>query len=249
MPSLAHPHATLRRLARAAVPGLLALAALAAGPARAADDLIVQARQLEAFQAVTLRAPVDLVLRQSGREAVEVRAPAAAQPLIQTRVVDGRHGRTLEIALTRDARLPAGLPVVVTVDLARLRSLSVDGAGDVSGSQLKTDQLDVAIAGSGDIALKDLQAEALTLSISGSGDITVDGRAGQLSARISGSGDIDAGALAAEDVSVRIAGSGDVEVQAARTLNVWIAGSGDVSYRGNPALTRSVAGSGTITRR
>lgn len=249
MPSLAHLHALSRRFALAAVPGLLVLATLAAGPARAAGDVVVESRPVGAFQAVAVRAPIDVVLRQSGREAVEVRAPAAALALIQTRVVDGRFGRTLEIALTGDARLPARSPVEVTVDLSTLRALSLDGSGDVSGSQLKADELDVTIAGSGDIVLRAIEAGTLSLSISGSGDLTVDGRAGRLTARVSGSGDIDAGGLAANEGKVRIAGSGDVEVQAAKTLDVSIAGSGDVTYRGNPTLTRSVAGSGTITRR
>lgn len=225
---------------------------LAAVPAWAADTpatLTTEPRAVGSFQAVSVRAPVDVVLRQTGREAVEVRAAGPVQPLIETRVVDGRHGRTLEIGLPKGASLPWGAKVAVTVDLASLRSLSVDGSGDVTASGLKSDQLDVAIAGAGDITLKDLQAGELALAIAGSGDIEAGGGATRLSIRISGSGDVDAAALAADEVSVRIAGSGDVEVRPAKTLDVAIAGSGDVVYRGDPTVVRSISGSGTITRR
>lgn len=207
------------------------------------------ARPVDPFDAVSLRAPVDLVLRQGAKVGVEVQAAESVQPLVETVVVDGSAGRTLEIRLRRGARLPLGAKVVVTVDVTALRALALSGAGDTSGSGLRTDRLDVAISGAGDLVLTDLQASGLTLRIAGSGDARLSGRVSKFTASIAGSGDIDADALEADDVSVRIAGSGDVRIGAPATLDISIAGSGDLSYRGKPRVTQRVAGSGNVTAR
>lgn len=215
----------------------------------AACASVAVARPVEPFDAVSLRAPVDLVLRQSARVGVEVQAAESVQPLVETVVVDDSAGRTLEVRLRRGARLPLGAKVVVTVDVTALRALALSGSGDASGSGLRTDRLDVAISGAGDLDLTNLQASVLTLRIVGSGDARLSGRAAKFSASIAGSGDIDADALESDEVSVRIAGSGDIRVGAPAMLDINIAGSGDVSYRGNPRLTQRVAGSGSIIAR
>jgi len=207
------------------------------------------ARPVGAFDAVTLRAPVDLVLRQSGTTAVVVRADDAVQALIVTEVVDGAKGATLEIRLQPGARLPFAAKVLVTVDVVSLRALAIAGAGDASGHGLSVNDLDVAIGGSGDVRLDDLQAASVALRIAGSGDIVLSGRSARLTAHIAGSGDINAAALDAGDVSVHLSGSGDARVRAASTLDVVIAGSGEVTYVGTPSLTQHIAGSGTVKRR
>ena len=225
---------------------LLGMLALPTAPALAAPPV---ARPVASFDAVTLRAPVDLVLRQGRQPAVEVNADEKIQALLVTEVVTGAKGPTLEVGLKRGARWPQGAKAVVTVDVVALRALAIDGAGEASGSGLVVDTLDVSISGSGDVRLDKLQATALELRIAGSGDITLAGRTGRRRMRIAGSGDVDAAALDAEDVSVSISGSGDAQVRAAATLDVSIAGSGDVTYQGQPKLTQRIAGSGSVTQR
>ncbi len=231
------------------------LSVLAVPVARAAGDAdkpggsISAPRPVGSFRAVAVRAPVEVRLRQTGREAVEVLADSRLQPLIETRVIEGRYGPTLEIALRKNAELPRESHVIVTVDLVNLRALSIQGSGDVSASGLATEELGVSISGSGDVHLAGLQADALAIAISGSGDFDATGRATRLTASISGSGDIDAKGLEADEVSVHIAGSGDASVHANKSLAVAIAGSGDVVYRGDARIASSIAGNGTVTRR
>lgn len=239
------PNSSLSR--RLACAGLLVGAAFGLAAHASAQPAV--ARSVGAFEAVALRAPVDLVLRQAARTAVEVRADDAVQPLIVTEVVDGARGPTLEIRLQPGARLPFAATVRVSVDVVNLRALAVEGSGDVRGVGLKVADLDVAIAGSGDVHLNDLLADAVTARIAGSGDLELSGRSTRLSATIAGSGDVDASALDATQVAVRISGSGDALVRAASTLDVTIAGSGDVSYVGNPRLTQRIAGSGAVRQR
>jgi hypothetical protein len=234
-------HALKIRLA-----ALLGTLTLLVSPAQAATAV---ARPIGAFDAVTLRAPVDLVLRQGPQPAVEVTADDKLQSMVVTEVVTSARGSTLEVRLKPGARLPLGAKALVTVDVVALRALAIDGAGEASGSGLVVDALDVSISGTGDVRLDKLQAAALELRIAGSGDIALAGRTGRLRVRIAGSGDVDAGALDADDVSVSISGSGDAQVRAAATLDVSIAGSGDVTYRGEPKLTQRISGSGTVAKR
>ena len=223
------------------------LSASMAVPALAAPPAV--ARAVEPFEAVALRAPFELVLRQGAKPALEVQADPAAQTLVETAVVDGSSGRTLEIRLREGAQLPWRAKVTVTVDATTLRAITLSGSGDIRGAGLRTERLDVAVSGSGDLSLQDLQATALALRIAGSGDATLSGRVARFTASVAGSGDIDAQALDASEVTVRIAGSGDVRVGAPASLDVSVVGSGDVSYRGQPKIAQRIAGSGSVTAR
>ena len=234
---------------------LAAPAALFAAPAQAwpfnetvkgSGRIVTETRALSGYQGVTVRGPFKVVLRQSGREGVEVRADDNLQALIETAVVDGN---TLQIGMKKGADLAGRNQVLVTVDLVSLRWLTLGGSGDVSGPGLKTTLLDVAIGGSGSLRLPDLQTRALSLSIGGSGHFESSGHTRKLSVVIGGSGDVQADALDADEVSVSIGGSGGAQVHANKTLKVAIGGSGGVTYSGDPAVSTSVAGSGTVKRR
>ncbi len=207
-----------------------------------------QARTVGPFEAVSLRGPIKLVLRQAAREAVLVSADAELLPLIETRVVVHGGVPTLEIGPQRDAQLPNRKTVTVTVDVARLSALSVAGSGDAQGEALTTAALRVAVAGAGDVRLGRLGTDTLAIKVSGSGNVRVDGRSAKLAVDIAGSGDVDTSRLQSDEVAVGIAGSGDAKVDARKTLAVSIAGSGDVAYSGDALLTSSIAGSGRVRR-
>jgi hypothetical protein len=220
-------------------------AATVTGSGTAARD----ARAVGDFQAIELRGDFDLVVRQSGRSAVEVQADDNLLALLETEVVDGRHGRTLRIGWRRGESVRTRAATVVTVDVAQLRALAATGSGNVRIDALTTPLFSLSLTGSGDARLAQLAADELSLSVAGSGDVFASGRAKRLQASIAGSGDIAAQELAAEEVKVRIAGSGDARVHAERELTVAIAGSGDVIYSGAAAVKASVAGSGSVRQR
>lgn len=201
------------------------------------------------FQAIELRGDIDLVVRQSGRTALEVQADDNLLPLVETEVIDGRHGRTLRIGWRRGESVRSRSNPVVTVDVAQLRALASSGSGDVRIDALTTPLFSLALAGSGDAKLARLATDELSVSIAGSGDVSASGRTKRLALSIAGSGDVAAQDLAAEEVKVSVAGSGDARVHAERQLTVAIAGSGDVVYSGAAAVKSSVAGSGSVRKR
>jgi Putative auto-transporter adhesin, head GIN domain len=221
--------------------GLIVLPA----PARAAA-----AQALPPFEAISLQAPFDVTVRQTGREAVTVTAPPAAAPLVEAVVEAAAGPATLVIRVKPGQRMPRGSQVRVEVEVSRLAALALRGAGDVTVEALRTPALKLSVTGAGDALLRGLDTESLDLEIVGSGDVQADGRARQLQVSIAGSGDAELENLAAETVSVSIAGSGDASVRASRSVDVSIAGSGDVEVLGNPPSVRqSLAGSGELVMR
>jgi hypothetical protein len=211
-------------------------------------DIATEARDTGAFDGVSMAGGFNVVIRQGGGTKVEVKADRNLLPYIETRVVDGSKGRTLQIEPRKGYNISTSTTPVFTIEMPALRAVAVAGSGTVKVEAMKTGGVDASIAGSGDIRFAGLDAERLGLKVSGSGDIVAAGRAGSVTVGIAGSGDVKAAELAAEEVKVSIAGSGDAQVQATRRLNVSIAGSGDVKYVGSPEISSSIAGSGKVRR-
>lgn len=211
-------------------------------------DIATEARDAGAFDGVALSGGFNVVIRQGAGNKVEVKADRNLLPYIETRVVEGGKGRTLEIGPKKGINISSSTNPSFVIEMPALRTVSVAGSGTVKVEAMKTAGVDAAIAGSGDIRFTSLDAERLAMKISGSGDIVAAGRCGNASVAISGSGDVKAADLVAEDVKVTIAGSGDAQVNATKKLNVSIAGSGDVKYAGSPEISSSIAGNGKVRR-
>lgn len=247
-----------RRLALAT----LSLAALSLTPAaqawswnfgngervKGSGELASETRTPGSFEAITLSGNFKVTVRQAATDSVQVRADNNLLPMIETRVVDGSKGKTLEIGPKKGFNLSPSAPMQINLDMVVLRAVAVEGSGDVRVDTMKTPSLEVSIAGAGDVRLAEIFSEAVTLKVAGSGDIAAKGRANSVSISVAGSGDVKVSELQADQVKVSIAGSGDAQVQANKTLKVSIAGSGDVRYLGSPEINSSVAGSGSIKR-
>lgn len=211
-------------------------------------DVASETRDVGAFDAVSLAGDFKVFVRQGSTERVEVKTDRNLLPYIETRVVDGSKGRTLEISSKRGFSLNSRGTPTVTLDLRQLRGLSIAGSGDIRVEPMKTGNLEASIAGSGDLRMQGLEADHVTLRVAGSGDMQVNGKANSLSVSVAGSGDVKTRELVVDDAKVSISGSGDVTVQASRKLDVRIAGSGDVGYIGSPEISLSNAGSGSVRK-
>lgn len=203
-----------------------------------------ESRVATGFQEIAVGGSMKVLLRQSGREGVEISADENVLPLIETRVSNG----TLYIGTKRNAAYTSRNPVVVTVDFIAFKGLSLGGSATITGFGIKGSNLSVNIGGSGSVKLTDVQLSALDVSIGGSGSFAATGRSPKLSASVGGSGGVLTEQLNADDVSVSVAGSGGAVVRANRTLDVSVAGSGDVVYSGDAVAKTSRAGSGTVTK-
>ncbi len=238
--------------------GLAAVAAVTVLPTQAWNwggerivgngDVATEARDLGAFDGVSLAGGFNAVIRQGATTKVEVTTDRNLLPYVETRIVEGSKGRTLEIEPKRGVNLSTSHNPRLVLVVPSLRAVAVAGSGAVQVEPMKAGEVTAAIAGSGSIRFAGLDAERLGMKVSGSGDIVAAGRASRAQVSIAGSGDVKATELVADEVKVSIAGSGDALVNAAKRLNVSIAGSGDVKYAGSPEISSSVAGSGKVRR-
>jgi hypothetical protein len=233
-----------------AAPAVAPAIAWAAGWTTGSGVAQTQARPVSGFNAIAVSGSIDLVVRQSGREAAEVKADDNLLPLIETVVESaGADGRTLKVRWKSGESIHTKTDAVVTVDVKELSAIATAGSGDVKVESLKTPKFSLSISGSSDARLDGLSADEFSVRISGSGDVKAAGSAQRLEIKISGSGDVDTQALQADDVAIAIAGSGDAAVVANRKLAISIAGSGDVVYSGAAAVSQSVAGSGSVRKK
>jgi hypothetical protein len=106
----------------------------------------------------------------------------------------------------------------------------------------------IRVEGAGDLTLTNLDADALDVEVDGSGEIEATGTVDSLAATIQGSGDASLSGLVARRATVTVQGSGDAELNVADALTVTVQGSGDVSYRGDPRVQSTVEGSGDLRR-
>lgn len=121
-------------------------------------------------------------------------------------------------------------------------AFSVNGSGDIDGSNISCSQLTVAVNGSGDIKLNNLKTESTGVQVNGSGDITLSGTTQTANYSVSGSGDISAAKLKADKVSAKVAGSGDITCHAVTYLKARTSGSGSIAYKGKPEIDSSKKG-------
>ena len=207
-----------------------------------------ETRSVEAFDAVSLAGHFDVRIKQSATQRVELEADGNLLPYVETKVIEGSKGRTLEISVKRGYNVQSRQPLKVEIDVAQLRAVGIAGSGRTEIDSFKSDKLDLSIAGAGTVVAPRLDTGKLSLSIAGSGDIVAGGKSAELGVSIAGSGDVKAAELAGDEVKVSISGSGNAQVQANKKLKVSIAGSGDVRYSGTAELSSSVAGSGSIKK-
>jgi len=218
------------RVAVAALLALLLLSVPSHAMTTGSGNARSETRIATDFQALSLRGGINLVVRQSTSAGFSVRADDTILRLVQTFVEGSRDARTLCVQFKPGESLRPKTPVLVTVDVVKLRALAGSGAGDIGIEPLKTPALILSISGSSDAKLRQLDTEPLTRSIAGSGDVR-------------------ARDLAAAEVRVLIAGSGNASVTAHRTISVTIAGSGNVEYGGGATLVQRIAGSGSVRQR
>ena len=211
-------------------------------------DVAAEARDVGAFDAVALSGDFKVFVRPGASDKVEVKTDRNLLSYIETKVVDGSKGRTLEISPKRGYSLNAKGSPVITLDMRQLRGLSIAGSGDIRVEPMKTGNLEASIAGSGDLRVQGLEADHVTLRVAGSGDMQVHGKANALSVSVAGSGDVKTRELVVDEAKVSISGSGDVTVAPTRKLDVRIAGSGDVGSVGSPESSLSNAGSGSVRK-
>lgn len=89
-------------------------------------------------------------------------------------------------------------------------SATINGAGDVEISSLKSGKARIEVNGAGDADIRDIDCDELVVSINGAGDGKLAGSARHASLSISGAGNIDATRLKTRSIDSKVRGIGKI---------------------------------------
>lgn len=224
-------------------------------------NYITKEVKVDNFTEIKLTGSPDVIYTQSpGKAKVEIYGSDNIVDLIETYVKDG----ALIVQFKSNTQINNSGKLEVRVNSAQLNrvnitgsgdvtfangikgtdnlTLSIQGSGDIGGTNITCQNLSIAIQGSGDIQLNEIASSFTKVAISGSGDIELNGKSKKAEYSVSGSGDISAEGLMVEDLSARVSGSGDIKCYATTTLKAHVGGSGDIEYKGNPQVESSRKG-------
>jgi hypothetical protein len=145
-------------------------------------------------------------------------------------VVDGNGSRDQISTVIHDGKMTitsTGAPVRLAVTLPHLKSLRVNGPGNVNLVGLR---------------------DPLSIVTNGPATLQATGTVDSVNLTLNGPSNLSLSKLEAKNVAIRMNGGGNAEVFASKTLVAEVHGFGSVRYLGDPVTVTSVSGSGSIER-
>lgn len=206
--------------------GLIALAALLAPPAQAAE----RRWPIGSIERLRVEAPITVRVVTGGGNGVRgAAADRATLDALELRV----DGNTLTIRAPRGSTNSAELVVATP----RLDTVALFAAATVRVDALRGARVTVSTAGAGDIAIGRLEAERFDATLVGEGAITAAGRTVEARLAGNGPGTIDAAALVSERTMVQAAGDLIIRAAARSIAQVSAGPDAQVTIAGHPQCT------------
>ncbi len=176
-------------------------------------QVVVENRELPAFNAVKIDGAMNVVLRQAKSSGVKVEADENIQDYIEVFVKEG----CLVVDIQKGIRIRSCKKKVVHVSVNDLSSIKNDGVGNIS-------------------CANDLHLARLEVKNDGVGNLHLQGTVDYCEMKNDGVGNIDAADFIAHTLVVRNDGVGNVHVTATEELEVKHDGVGNIVYGGEAKL-------------
>jgi hypothetical protein len=191
-----------------------------------AASLETQRRKVSSFTSIRSSSSIDIIVKQTGKYALEVTAPEKYMENIKTEVRDGQLHVFVRGSISYSGN------IVIHVQVKDLKKVLLSGSGDFeTDGVLKAPEFSFRISGSGDFDAE-LNCKILKGSMNGSGDANISGITESIETHQSGSGDLVAHKLHLISAKIRISGSGDSKFTGSTDyLDLSQSGSGDFSGR------------------
>ena len=207
------------------VSGLLLSAVLTACGVSGSGNVVTETRQVTGFDGVTVTGAGNILIDQSGAESLTITTDDNLLQYITTEVRGGK----LVIEFTPGVLFDKVKDLTFKVGAKNLNSIQVDGAANVEGKNIATENLSVKLNGAG----------AMTLS----------GKATEQNVALDGVGTYNATELSSQRAQVTNNGTGAVVVRVSDKLDAIVNGLGSIEYIGDPQVTKKVSGIGTVRQR
>lgn len=209
--------------------------------------LMSEARETEAFTAVSIDGPLHVSIRQGETQSLSISAEDNILPFVRSSVTGGE----LSIALRGDEtpttfRLNEDIEVELTV--VALNAITHDGVGPLRVVSLETDQLEINHDGVGDLEIIQLMATTLDVAHDGVGSMTLSGDVTTQIVHHDGVGEYEARRLRSQNTTIDLDGTGSATVWATMSLTGTLAGVGGVNFYGVASAEIDRTGVGLIQR-
>lgn len=192
------------------------------------NHVVKKEREAGRFTGLRVSSGIDVYLKQTGNESIEVEADENLHEYILTEIRDG----VLHVYTEANIREAEMKRVYVT--MKDISSLKTSSAGDIIGeTPVKTDNLELSASSAGDIKLE-IYAKDVEANISSSGDVTLTGEADILNVNLSSAGDLNSYGLEVREADVSASSAGDADINVTERLRARSSSAGDINYRGNP---------------
>ena len=206
--------------------GLIALVALLATPAQAAE----RRWPVGSIERIRVEAPVTIRVVTGGGNGVRgTAADRATLDALDLRV----DGPTLTIRAPRGSTAPAEIVVATP----RLDTIALFAPATVLVDTLRGTRATVSVSGAGSVTVARVDAERFDATLVGEGAITAAGRATEARVAGNGPGTIDTAALSTERTTVQAAGELIVRAGARSTARITAGPDAQVTMTGHPQCT------------
>ena len=208
-------------------------------------NIITEARDVSAFDRVTLSGFGEVTVEQGEAESLTVSTDDNIMPYVTTEV----RNNTLILDFDDKGRNRGYNPTdgikfnLVVKDLSRI---DISGAGSFDVNELETEALLADLSGASSLEIGDLTANELVVRQSGAGTVFVSGQVEGQELAHSGVGSYHAADLESKTAIIDISGAGSATVWATESLDIQISGLGSVIYYGNPRIIQNVSGLGKL---
>ena len=188
-------------------------------------NVVTETRNVSGFDGVTITGAGNILIDQNGAESLTITTDDNLLQHIKTEVRGGK----FVIEFTRGVLFGKVKDLTFKVSTKNLNSVQVDGAANVEGKNIATENLSVKLNGAGAIAL--------------SGKVTTQDVVLDCVGTYNGAG------LASQRAKVTQNGTGGAVVRASDKLDATISGLGNIEYIGNPQVTKKISGLGAVRQR
>jgi hypothetical protein len=188
-------------------------------------NVVTETRNVSGFDGVTVTGAGNIVIYQTGTESLTITTDDNLLQYITTEIRGGK----LVIGFKPGVLFDTVKELTFKVGAKNLNSIQVDGAANVQGTNIATENLSVQLNGAG----------AMTLS----------GKATEQNVVLDGVGAYNGAELISQRAQVTDNGAGAAVVRVSDKLDAIVNGLGSIEYIGNPQVTEKVSGIGTVRQR
>lgn len=213
---------------------------------RGSGKVVTEKREVESFNKVIINGAGEVTIKQGDKVSLKIDAEDNIITYITSEVKNNTLIIGYESNLWQDKILPTKV-IKYTISVVDLKSLTINGAVDLSNECLSGDNFEVNINGAGKFEFEALTLDDLIVEIAGGASVKVVGEAVSQRVTISGAGTYNGEDFKTQTTEFDFNGAGEAKIWATETLEMSIGGAGSIKYWGSPQVTQKITGIGSIT--